>query len=487
MKLGIDYGTTMSESATMNRGIPEHLMALGQGPIPSLVHYWEQRDPRYHVGYDVTDAERSVDNPGLIRDIKMYLGQDIPVDGRRIPAHQLAAMIIKQVIDVAKEQAKQKDLDDSIEKLVVSVPARFDAAQLQLLRNAVAKASGISVSDIGLIKEPVAAALYMYEQEMVEYNSKTIFVFDMGGGTLDCTIVKKTDDAAAPYVEVKSDTINCAGRNFDSVAADLLIANAKKQQRIDLDRHSSSELMTWGEQLKIQLTNHEEAAVAVQHEGFQYPIGATRREFERQAKPLLDKALDFMDNMLAGYGHVDEIICVGGSSNMPMIAKGIHARHPDTPVSVQNPQLAIAYGAALYAQEDDSGRSRIMLKAPFTYAQRAYRYNEDIEDLCAHVIRGTELPSTSTKTYETCHDGQEGAPIRIYAIDDDLDRVTFDPDAHGDPILEVRLKFPMKYPKGTPFDLTLTLDRNGILHAEAHTKMGDSVEAQVNVLDSLSR
>ena len=45
----------------------------------------------------------------------------------------------------------------------------------------------------------------------------------------------------------------------------------------------------------------------------------------------------------------------------------------------------------------------------------------------------------------------------------------------------------MKYPKGTPFDLTLTLDRNGILHAEAHTKMGDSVEAQVNVLDSLSR
>lgn len=485
MRLGIDFGTTMSESATVIAETPQKMMADYRGPIPSLVHYWEQRDPKYHVGYDVTDSERS--DVGLMRDIKMYLGHDISDgNGNRFRADQLAAMIIDQVIDVAKEQAKQKDLNDNIEKLVISVPARFDAAQLQLLRNAVAKVSGISVSNIGLIKEPVAAALYMYEQDVVEYNSKTIFVFDMGGGTLDCTIMKKTDDAAAPYVEVKSDTMNCAGRNFDDAAADLLIANAKKQ-RIDLSEHESSELMTWGEQLKIQLTNNEEAAVAVQHEGSQYIIGATRREFEQQAKPLLDQAFDFMDNMLAGYGHVDEIICVGGSSSMPMIAKGIHARHPDTPVSVQNPQLAIAYGAALYACEDEGGRARIMLKSPFTYAQRAFEDDGDVEYLYGHVMRGTELPSVSKRTYATRHDDQESVIIRIYAIDDSSDRIRFDSDVHGDPILEVSLDFRTKYPKDTPFDLTLTLDRNGILHAEAQTKMGDFVKAQVNVLDSSSR
>lgn len=275
MKLGIDFGTTMSESATARKSVPVQLMAEGRGPIPSLVHYWEQRDPKYHVGYDVTDSERSKDSVGLIRDIKMELGHDIVENGKRFPADQLAAMIINQVIDVAKEQAKQKGLNDDVEKLVISVPARFDAAQLQLLRNAVAKVSGISVSDIGLIKEPVAAALYMYEQDMVEYGSKTILVFDMGGGTLDCTIMRKTGNAAAPYVEERSDTLLCAGRNFDDAAADLIIAKAK-QQKIDLDKHGSSELMTWGEQLKKQLTNHEEAAVTVQHDGFQYSIPATR-------------------------------------------------------------------------------------------------------------------------------------------------------------------------------------------------------------------
>ncbi|PAU67838.1 DnaK family protein [Bifidobacterium italicum] len=485
MKLGIDYGTTMSESATVIEETPKHLMAPGQGPIPSLVHYWEQRDPQYHVGYDVTDAERSGKDLGLIRDIKMYLGQDIPVNGRRIPAHQLAALIIKQVIDVAKRQAGRKGLDESIETLVISVPARFNAAQLQLLRNTVAKVSGIDVADIRLIKEPVAAAYYMYEQDIVKRNSKTIFVFDMGGGTLDCSIVRKTNNGGVPYVEEKSDTIMCAGRNFDDVAADLIIDNAREQENIDLDRHGSPELMRWGEQLKILLTNSEKVPVSVQHEGFQYNIVVTREEFEERARPLLNRALDFMDSMLAECGRVDEIICVGGSSSMPMIMKGICARHPDISVEVKNPQLAIAYGAAIYAQDDEKGNTSIMLKAPFTYAHRAFGNGENVEYLCGHVMRGAELPITSKEPYITRDDGDR-VSIRIYAIDEYSEHVQFDPDKHGDPILDVDLKFHAKYPKGTPFDLTLTLDRNGILHAEAQTKMGDSVTAQVNVLDSSS-
>lgn len=361
MQLGIHFGADKSESATVVNGAPVVMCSPGRGPVPSLVHYCERRNPQWHVGYDVTESDCH-DGDGLVRDVRLYLGHDVQVGDKRFSAYQLAAMIINHVIEVAKEQAGRKGLDDSVDVLAIGVPAHCNETQLDLLQKAISDISGIDSSNIYWIKESVATALYVYEQEVVEEDSETILVFDMGRRAMECSIVRKSDDAITPYVEEKSGLLLCGGRLFDSIATSLIIDNAKKQQNIDLNKSKFSELMKHGEQLKIMLTNHETANVAVQYEGFQYGISATREEFEERAKPILVQALDFMDNMLAQYGHVDEIVCVGGGSVMPMIANGIRARHPSTPVGVKNPLLAVAYGVAIYAHSKFEGM-RLAAKA----------------------------------------------------------------------------------------------------------------------------
>ncbi|PAU67840.1 Hsp70 protein [Bifidobacterium italicum] len=349
MQLGIHFGVDESESAVMVNGVPVHMLPPGRGPVPSLVHYCEHRNPQWHVGYDVTESDCR-DGDGLVRDVRLRLNHDVPVGSKQFSSYQLAAMIINHIIEVAEEQAGRKGLDGSVDVLVVGVPAHCNERQLNLLQKAISDASGIDCSNIYWIKESVSSALYMCEQGIVREGSKTILVFDVRKRATECSIVRKGDGDADLYVEEKTEALLCAERNFVDAANRLVVHNAKEQENLDLKNNTYSRIIEWGEQLVSQVTYNEDAVVLVQHEGLQYIIKATRREFEERVKPLLDLMLDFMDRMLSQYGHVDEIICVGSSSCMPMVANGIRARHPDTPVGVKNPRLAVAYGAAIYAR-----------------------------------------------------------------------------------------------------------------------------------------
>ncbi|RYQ26624.1 2-alkenal reductase [Bifidobacterium pseudolongum subsp. globosum] len=484
MKLGIDFGTTTSEAATSRTGAVGEKLA---GPIPSLVHYWPHRDPELHIGCEVTYEDRDqLYSSGLMRDIKMYLGRGeyLNANGKKIAPEEMAAAIIKQIIEFSRKKflTQNKGADASIEKLCISVPGRFDAARLLLLRNAVSKASGIDVKDIDLIAEPVAAALYMYEAEEVEQNSRTILVFDMGGGTLDCSIVRKTDDPAKPYEEIATDTVSIAGRNFDSDMVDVLETNAKKQQGVDLGGCNPVQLLTWAEETKKQLTNNSETTTVVNVDGETCLVSVTRDEFEAATQQTLKKGLDFMDQLLKDHvdERIDEIICVGGSSCMPMIKRGIEKRQPDIPVHVKKPELAIAFGAAIHA--DSNPVTKIALKASHTYAVRYNDRDTGRLMLDGLILRGQELPSKSTRMYCTAADNQRSAPIKVYKLDGASERVVFDQECHGDPILEITLPIKRPCPKGSLIDVTLTLDRNRILQAEGRLRTGETVTGTVEVL-----
>lgn len=483
MKLGIDFGTTTSEAATPRTG---DVMEGLAGPILSQVHYWPHREPELHIGYMVTDADRSYPySSGLMRDIKMYLGGGcLNAKGRKFVPEEMAAAIIQQVIETSQRrfQAQNEGADASIETLCISVPGRFDAARLQSLRNAVSKVSGIDVVSIRLIAEPVAAALYMYAAGEVEQDSRTILVFDMGGGTLDCSIVRKTDDPGKPYEEIATDTVGIAGRNFDSDMVNVLQANARKQQGVDLGTCDPVQTLIWAEDTKKQLTNNSETNTVVTVKGLACVVSVTREEFEAATQQHLKKALDLMDKLLKDHAdqQIDEIICVGGSSCMPMIKRGIEKRHPDIPVHVKQPQFAIAYGAAIHANSDPA--TKIVLKTSHTYAVRYTNTITNDDMLFGQILRGRELPSESVETYYTVLDNQTEVTIRVYKLDEASEFVVFNHKRHGDPILEITLPIERPCPKGSPVEVTLSLDRNRILQAEGRLQTGETVTGKVEVL-----
>ncbi|HEX3961210.1 MAG TPA: Hsp70 family protein [Trebonia sp.] len=347
---GIDLGTTYSVVAYIDEtGRPAVVRNTdGDDTTPSVV-YFETPD-NFVVGKTAKEAA-SFRPDDVVSLIKREMGnQDYT---RTFYGQELSPSGISALILAALAKSTEEETHRPVKQVVITVPAYFGLLE----KDATKKAGEIAGLDvIGIVPEPVAAALAYGVTGSAD--GSTFLVYDLGGGTFDITLIKMTD-TAVEVLAVDGDH-KLGGTDWDARLFEYLKDQTIEQSgddSIEDDEESLSELRRLAEETKKALTKAE--SKKVNHRlagGMATSITVTRQQFEELTSDLLEETIKITNRMLADAetrfpgvrGQINDLLLVGGSSRMPMVAERVRKEYPWDP-KVADPDLAVAKGAALYA------------------------------------------------------------------------------------------------------------------------------------------
>lgn len=342
LQIGIDLGTTNSLIAQFIDGetrlIPNK---LGHGLTPSVVSVSE--DGSILVG--LAARERLATAPHMTASaFKRFMGSDkiFKLGKQQFRAEELSALVLKSL----KEDAEHF-LGEPIEDVVITVPAYFNAIQRQATKNA-AEMAGLKVSR--LLNEPTAAGLAYNLQDKPD--DTNFLIFDLGGGTFDVSILDYFDGVV--QVSASAGDNKLGGEDFVQVLQYYFLtqcstlSNAQKQ-RIQ----TSSECWQVFEHAKRQLSKEKSVKIALTLDEQVHEAIISEEDFRQAAQPLIARLRQPIERALRDAklnpASIDGIILVGGSTRMPIIRKAIAQWFQRLPLSVINPDEAIARGAAVQA------------------------------------------------------------------------------------------------------------------------------------------
>ena len=369
--IGIDLGTTNSCVAIMDGSQPRVIEnAEGARTTPSIVAF---TDNERLVGQPakrqaVTNPEntvfavkrligRRVDDAEVTKDKKIVPYEIIDggngdawveAGGEKYSPSQISAFILQKMKETAESY-----LGEEVTQAVITVPAYFNDAQRQATKDA-GKIAGMEV--LRIINEPTAAAL-AYGLDKKE--TKTIAVYDLGGGTFDITILE-IDDGLFEVKSTNGDTF-LGGEDFDMRIVDYLADEFKKDQSIDLrnDNMALQRLKEAAEKAKIELSSSAQTEVnlpfitADQSGPKHLTLKLTRAKLESLVEDLVQRTVDPCKSALkdAGLsaGQIDEVILVGGMTRMPKVIETVKNFFGKEPHKGVNPDEVVAVGAAIQA------------------------------------------------------------------------------------------------------------------------------------------
>ena len=349
--LGIDVGTTFTAAATHREGRTE-IAALGNHapPVPSLVFLRE--DGEILVG-DAAERRGMAEPHRLAREFKRRVGDDTPIllAGTPYSAERLIAAILHEVeVTVAAREGGDPSA------VAVSHPANWGAFKTDLLRQACGLAG---LRDVSLVSEPVAAAVHYSSTERLEPGA-TVAVYDLGGGTFDAAILRKTGGGFTTLGEPEG-IERLGGIDFDAA----VFAHVRKALGGVLDdvngddpsvRAGLARLRQDCVAAKEALSFDTDATVNVSLPGVQTQVRLTRPEFEAMIRPALLETIAALRRATVSAGvaptSLSAVLLVGGSSRIPLVAEMV-AAELGRPVAVDvHPKHAVALGAALLAAGD---------------------------------------------------------------------------------------------------------------------------------------
>jgi molecular chaperone DnaK len=483
--IGIDLGTTNSCVAVMEGGKPRVLEnAEGMNTTPSIVAFSE--DGEKLVGLPakrqaVTNPlntlyaikrliGRRYDDPLVEKDKKLVPYQIVrgpngdawvEAHGKQYSPQQISAFILQKM----KETAEAK-LGETVTQAVITVPAYFNDAQRQATKDA-GKIAGLEV--LRIINEPTAAALAYGLDKKKE--SKTIAVYDLGGGTFDISILEIGDGV----FEVKStngDTF-LGGEDFDMKLVNYLADEFKKEQGIDLrsDKLALQRLKEAAEKAKIELSSATQTEInlpfiTADASGPKHlTMKLTRAKLESLVDDLIARTKGPCEKAIKDAGlkaaDIDEVVLVGGMTRMPKVQEVVKQLFGKEPHKGVNPDEVVAVGAAIQAGVLQ-GEVKDVLLLDVTPLSLGI---ETLGGVFTRLIdRNTTIPTKKGQTFSTAEDGQNAVTIRVsqgereMAADNKLlgqfDLVGIPPAPRGVPQIEV----------------TFDIDANGIVHVSAKDK-----------------
>jgi actin-like ATPase involved in cell morphogenesis len=346
--LGIDLGTAYTAAAVLRDGRVD-IVGLGNhtAAIPSVVFL------RDDGGLLIGDAaeRRGVQEPArMAREFKRRFGDTAPIMLDRTPfsADRLFTVLLQQVLaDVSQREGGAPD------RIAVAHPANWGGFKTDLLRQAVTAAG---VANATYVTEPVAVAVQYAATERVA-EGDVVAVYDLGGGTFDAAVLRKTATGFEPLGEPQG-IERLGGIDLDHAVL-THVRNALGGNVADLDsadptvRSAVAQLRQECVAAKETLSSDSEATVSVLLPNVHTQVRITRPEFEDMIRPLvretvaaLRRAIDSAGVPLAG---VRAVLLAGGSSRIPMIAEMITAELGRPAVSDSHPKHAVALGAARMA------------------------------------------------------------------------------------------------------------------------------------------
>ncbi len=348
--LGLDLGTTNSAAAIADdEGV--RMLSIGHdGPIvSSVVHL--ATDGSFTVGR-AAERRAETDPAGVAREFKRRFGDTTPflLHGTPVAANDLTLRLAQHLVGAATEEQGERPTD-----LVVCHPANWGNFKVSLLSDTLTN-SGLPPHR--LVTEPEAAAVHYAGQSRVPIDT-TVAVYDLGGGTFDVALLRKTADGWQPLGR-PGGVERLGGIDFDTAVFQHVVDS------LDLDLTSFDDddiaaqvgvarLRHDCTDAKHALSSDTSTAVSVLLPGVSAQVRITRGEFESMIGPAVNRSLETFDVTIeaAGlrYDQIDRILMVGGSSRIPIVAQRV-ASHTGRPLATDaHPKHAIALGAAALGRQ----------------------------------------------------------------------------------------------------------------------------------------
>ena len=469
--IGIDLGTSNSAAAAVIAGRPSIIpsaegTSVGGKAFPSYVAF--TKDGQLLVGEPA--RRQAVSNPeGTIQAIKRKMGTDYKVNvyGKEYTPQQISAFILQKI-----KRDAEAFLSDKVEKAVITVPAYFNDNQRQATKDA-GSIAGLEV--VRIINEPTAASL-AYGMDRPEKEMK-IMVFDLGGGTLDVTIMEvapSKDDAGkvTPVFTVLStngDT-QLGGTDMDNALIDYVANEFKASNGIDLrnDKVAVQRVREAAEKAKIELstvmsTEINLPFISADANGPKHlTMTLTRAKLEEIVRPTIDRCRGPMqraieDGKLA-LTDVNKIILVGGPTRMPIVRKFVEDHMGKEAERGVDSMECVAMGAAIQAGVM-AGEVRDLLLLDVTPLSLGV---ETLGGVATKIIdRNTTIPTKRSQIFSTAADMQTTVTVHVLQGERPM-------AADNVSLGMFNLTGIPPAPRGVPqIEVTFDIDANGIINVSA--------------------
>ena len=475
--IGIDLGTTSSAAAVVIGGRPviipssEGLTPYGKY-FPSYVAI--TKDGQLLVGEPA--RRQAVMNPeGTVTGWKRKMGTDYKyvLHGKEFTPQQLSAFLLQKI-----KRDAEAFLGEPVKKAVITVPAYFNDNQRQATKDA-ATIAGLEV--VRLINEPTAAAL-AYGLDKLEQELR-ILVFDLGGGTLDVTIMEMGQGVFE--VKATSGDTQLGGRDMDEVLTRYVVEEFRKQTGIDLtrDQQAMTRVREAVEKAKIELSSVYETEInlpfiAYDSSGPKHlQMTLTRAKLEELVRPVVERCrgpiMQALQDAKMRPEDIDKIILIGGPTRMPIIReflKEVLGKEPERGV---DPMEAVAIGAAIQGaiiSGELTGKDIVLLDVtPLTLGV------EVLGGLVEPIIeRNTTIPVRKSKIFTTAADFQTSVVVHVVQGERPLAK---DNISLGQLILDGIPPAPRGVPR---IEVTFDINADGILTVIAKDLgTGKQVEARI--------
>ena len=425
------------------------------------------------------DALRTCAKPAKngLRYLKRQLGKSFDLDGKTFPVFYMITQVAQHSIRSANDKLKKGWMITS-NQVMVAYPATYSHAQLQILIEAIEKATlidGTPVKVCGTIKEPAAAALDYLSEYSESSRDTTVLVYDLGGGTFDLSLVcaypsgKKDREGKVYYYDNLDNggLANVGGAEFSDIMYDLLC----KKFNVPLKPFHEDILRDLSEKVKIDLSKHNDAVAEMVYSDDFISVTVTREEFEKASEELLMKTIAATKKMLQKHPHQrpEYILITGGAGQMPMVKKALEAELPEYKGKIKDyrPSRAIAYGAARFGTKEGCS-DPVIQRTVFDLGVRFFHGPDDDKGFISTFIpAGTPIPYESPyESSSTIYENQRYSCLRVYEANKDDPDISRVEDDYTE-IMHVTIDHERGVPKGTKNLSRLIIDKRNLLTIEA--------------------
>lgn len=485
--VGIDFGTTNSMLAVYKEGSGIEVISSDSGKrfLPSVIYFKNSSEA---VTGDNARSMQLLESENTISNVKRYMGTDktFVIYGREFTPQELAALFFKKLKNLHDDYTGQKTAE-----AVVTVPAYFDHLQREAVRSA-AESAGFDV--LSLLNEPTAAAIYY--NNIGKKDGELCLVFDLGGGTLDISIIELKKDCLKVIATGGSTQIG--GFDFDVAVAEYFNDEFVKTHEIDLrsDPIAYQQLLFQAEKVKMELSSLNETNLVIPYititpKGpLHFKQTVDRNLFNKITNPILEKIKIIVDGILEKNGikasDISRVLPVGGASRICNVRRLVTEIFGESLSKDLNPEEAVVCGAAFNAAmqtdiitdkkffdvtshnigiEDNNGDFEIIMKKnepyPVTFSTKFITASKELESVTIHILQ--DMARSSLNVSDSPSEDPDYF-VSLAKFDFQLDKndtsenlidIGFDIDVSG--IVSVKTK---DLSTGKEHDFTLTSELN---------------------------